>query len=435
MNTRALPRCKLPMAVVAAVLGIPSVQATPLFDYSAGIRFEHSDNIELSPTDPVSQNLLIPTLTASIDSKGSDFDASAAASFEYRDYLGGAYADEFRNQLSGIVDWKISPQRFDWVVEDYLGRQPINALASDAPSNQQQTNVFSTGPTLRARLASNWRGQFDLRYTNAHADVSSEFNSDRYSAAAHAIYELDPTNTLTGTVSSMRVRYGEEVSRPFNYDRDDAFVSYRRDANHFNLVAALGYSHLDLRNRTRTGPMLSATAQWTPTTQTSLGITLQRQFSDATQDLMIDPARIGNVGIGSGLNGAVITPEIYVEKYLGIDFSHRGERFRIGVSPFLRQHSYIEGDFPNDRSRGGYVDGSYFLGPTLSLNAFLGFEHRRYTQIERADDDSRYGLSLSWQRTPHWIWTAGVARSDRNSDAELADYTESTVFLSLTYKR
>ena len=424
-------------ALAVAVLGCAArAHADPVFDYSAGVMLEHSDNINLSATDPVSQNVLIPTLSVRANSKGSAVEARAAGTFEYRDYLGGAFGDEFRSQVSGIVDWHISPQRLDWVVEDYLGLQPINALESNAPSNLQQTNVFSTGPTLQARFSEAWRGALDLRYTNSHADTSTEFNSDRYSAAGHALYELDANSTLSASAADTSVRYDEAASRRFNYDRNDVYGSYQRTTRQFNMLAALGYSWVDLnRLGKHTGPLFRANATWTPSTHTSIGVTLQREFSDASQDLIVDPSRIGNTGIGTGLNGAVITPQVYVEKYVGLNFSHAEERFRVGVAPFVRQRNYIEGDFPDERSRGAYVDGAYFLNSAWSLGAFVGDERRRYTEIGRTDDDLRYGLSLSWRNARHWLWSLSATRTRRDSDAELSSYTENAIFLSLTYNR
>lgn len=421
---------------VAACAAAAAVHADPVLDYTLGVSVEHSDNINRSGTDPVDQDVLIPQATFSANQSGSALELHAAGALEYRDYLGNAFADEFRGLLSGAMAWHISPERLDWVVEDYLGRQPINVFANDAPDNQQRTNVFSTGPTFRARFGSSWRSQVDLRYTNNYAERSKDFNNDRFSVNAHLLRELSQTDAVGVSLGDARTRYDEQVSRAFDYDRRDAYASFQHLGQSFTVQAAAGYSWLDMQRASdRSGALVRATMRWVPSTQTSAGLTLAREFSDASQDLVIEPSQIGNVGIGSGLNGAVVSPQIYVEKRATFDVAHNEERYRFSFAPFVRQMHYIDGNFPNQRSRGFYADFSYYLQPKLWLRAYSGAEHRRYDRLARTDDDLLLGLALNWQRTPHWLWTVQVYRDRRNSNAEFVDYTENAALVSLTYLR
>ena len=414
----------------------PGTFAAPALDYTLGVLLEHSDNINLSDNDPISGNILAPRLAFSLDEQGATLTANAAGSLEYRDYFGAPFGNELRTLLSGSADWHISPGRFDWVFADNIGRQPVNALQSDAPSNQQQTNLFTTGPTLRAKFNDVLRGQFDLRYTNSRADTTSDFNSNRYGAVGSLLYQLDPADTLSGSVTAGRTRYIEAASRQFDYDREDAYVGYQRDMHDFTFNAAVGYSFLDIRNLdSRSGSLLRAGLHWNPSPATTLGVNLDHEYSDAAQDLVFTPNQLANVGIGSGINGAVVTPQVYVGTRASLDFSHHEDRFRVAIAPFWRKLNYIDTTVSDQHSTGYYASAEYSLQPTLWFGFFVGQERRSYTSIDRTDDDLGTGISLNLQRTPHWLYSLSVAHTRRNSDGVNSSYTENSLMLTVTWRR
>jgi hypothetical protein len=432
---RIIQRGLIVAGSVLVVAGLRPVGAEPALDYTVGIDLEHNSNVNLSRDNPESEDVLTPSLTFDYKQQGATLTANAAGTLAYRDYLGNAFSDEFRGLLSGLLTWTISPERFDWVTEDYLGRQPINVLASDVPSNQQQTNVFSSGPTLRTHFGESLRGRLDLRYTNTYADETDTFNSNRLSAAARLAYLLTPLDSISGSLTASNVRYDKTESEPFDYDRQDLFVGYEHTTNVFKIDAAGGYSWVDLRGSGNTsGLLLSVGARWMPSASTDLGINAARQFADASQDLIVDPAALGNLGVGSGRNGAVISPQLYVEKRIGLDFNHREDRFTVNVAPFWRRIDYIEGEFLSQRSVGYTATFSWLFRPDLSLAASTGREHRDY-DLDRVDTDNSYSLALAWRQTSHWTWALRGTHFVRDSTLHDAGYSDNVVALSLNYKR
>jgi hypothetical protein len=413
-----------------------SAQGEPVVGYSIGTSLQQSDNINLSSTDPVSQTVLAPRLDFTVDEQGSTLSANAAGTLQYFDYLGGAFGNELRTLFSGNADWHISPDRLDWYLEDNISRQPIDAFDSNAPSNQQQTNVFSTGPTLRAKFTDVLRGRVDMRYTNSYSDTTTDFNSNRLGALGSLLYQLDPTDTLSGTVATSRTRYIESQSKQFDYDRYDAYLGYQRNVSQFSVEGAVGYSWLDLRSAdSRSGSLLRGSLLWNPSAATSLGVTLSHQYSDAALDLVFTPAQLSNTGVGSGINGAVIAPQVYVENRVGFDINYQQETFRLGFAPFWRKLDYIQDPTDNQRSPGYYANAQYNLQPTLWFGFYAGQERRRYTAITRTDDDLAYGISLNLQRTRHWLWSVLVERQRRDSSAIDSSYSENSIILTITYRR
>lgn len=423
------------IALAFAALAAPAF-AKPVIDYSIGVSLEHSDNINYSSTDPVSQNVLIPRLDFRIDEQGSTFSANAAGSLEYRDYLGGAFSDEFRTLLAGEANWHISPERLDWYFADNASWQPINVLQSNAPGNQQQTNIFSTGPTLRTKFTDALRGRFDLRYTNSYADTTKDFNSNRLSFLGSLLYRLDPADTLSASAATARTRYIETVSKPFDYDRHDVYAAFQRSTRVLTLDVAAGYSWLDLRHGDgQSGSLLRGSLRWNPSPATSLGVSAGREYADASQDLVFTPEQLGHSGIGSGVTNAALTPQVYLENRVGLDFTHTETSYRVSFSPFWRKLEYVNDPASDQRTSGYFADAQYFLRPTLWLTGYAGQERRRYQTLARTDDDLRYGLSLNLQRTRNWLWSLIVEHQRRNSSAPGSDYSENSIMLTLTWKR
>ena len=415
-------------------------QADPVLDYTLGTSLKHSDNINYSSTDPVSDNILSPRLDFLINQKGSAFDANAAGSLQYRDYLGGKFDNEFRTLFAGTGIWHISPERLDWFFQDSAGREPINVLQSDSPTNNQQTNVFTTGPTLHTRFTDTLRGQFDLRYSNTYADTSNLFNSNRWSGLGTVLYELDPTDSFSGNVAGSQVRYTNTISQPFDYDRQDAYIAYQRTSRLFTLDAAVGYSHLDIDNSGgQSGSLLRASGRWTPDLQTSVTFSASRQYADASQDLVFSPSQIAYTGIGSGINGSVLTPQVYLEKRIGVEAKHRNDTWQFGIAPYYRKLDYVIAAGPdlglNQNARGVLANAAYYFTPELWLGGDVGTERRNYTQIARTDDDLAYGLSLNYQRTRHWLFSVRAEHQRRDSDLPQDGYHETSVMLTAAYHR
>ncbi|HEY0179421.1 MAG TPA: outer membrane beta-barrel protein [Dokdonella sp.] len=425
-----------------ALASVGAVRADPALDYTIGLGVGHDDNVNLSHTDPVGADMITPELTFDVKEQGAALSANAAGSVSYLDYLGHSpYGDQFRGLVSGVGDWALSPERIDWVAEDYLGRQPINVLAPSTQDNQQQTNVFSTGPTLRARFSEALRGRLDLRYTNTWADKNTTFDSNRWSGAGTLSFLLDAVNSVSASATGLRVRYREREAEPFDYDRNDLLFGYQRTTPILKLDVDGGYSRLDLRGSgDRSGPALHANLHWTPSRATDLSVDVERRFSDASEDLIIDPAEIAHVGIGSAHNGAVISPQLYVEKFVRLELDHSFTNVRVSVAPFWRQLDYIEstnledGDL-SQHSTGYLASVAWQPHPTWTLAATTGRERRRYGDLGRTDDDASVELGLIWQRTSHWIWSLDYVHFDRDSTLSVASYSDNLVTLSLVYKR
>src|ERR1700752_567523 len=133
------PRRTFGCLYALVAFAIPRVASAVHLDYEVGVGVEQDDNVNLSENDPVSDNILFPTLAFTVSELGSTVQANATGAIDYRDYLDNTFGDEFRGELTGRLNWNMLPERLDFVVQDRLALEPINTLTPDAPNNLQQT--------------------------------------------------------------------------------------------------------------------------------------------------------------------------------------------------------------------------------------------------------------------------------------------------------
>ena len=408
------------------------------FDYTLQGSLEHSDDINESAIDPISEWVLIPRMTFTVDEKGADVQATAVGDIEYRDYLGGDFDNELRGQLSSVVNWVISPQRLSFDFEDYAAVAPVNILATNAPNNLQQTNVFTLGPTFNVRLDPTLNLQADLRFTNSLASQTEDFDSNRGLAALRAIKLIDPVTQLSANVTYEDVHFTDPVFGDPDYRRGELFARYQKKLTSLDLDVSVGYSRLNFSSEPdQSGLLARGSLTYHLDTENSFGLGFARQFADASQDMAIDPAAM----LGSGLNTGIvvgttaITSQVFLEHQINANYVFQNGRFTLRLAPYYNRYEYEAAPELNQTAHGGVIGAAYRLAPlwTLALDAFE--ETRQYRDIDRRDEDIRLDLSLLRQFNPHWSGRIDFIRNERNSTALDEGFRENIFMVTAIYKR
>jgi len=450
----------LARAMTLALVVVPGAVWAAQFNYSIFGTVEHSDNITLSDSRPISQNVFIPGVNFSYLQQGSTLQANVNGTLQYTDYFGHQFSNQTQTQLAAQANWTVLPKRLDFTVEDYAGVEPVDSLASNAPDNRQQTNVLSLGPTLHLQFGNVMRAQVELHYLNSYASKVKDFNSSRGMAAFRLYRDLNPTDTLSLNLESQRVKFDHSeatitlggvnniIATP-DYTRNEAYGRYTSALMHFNADVLLGWSRIDFTHaRSDSKPMARITLGWQFTPHHTLSVTGAYQFSDAAQDMFLQPGQsivnitnenptdvIYNPGGGISTGNLVIDSEVYLEKILQATYTYHTERFQLSVAPTYDKLSYLNSATFNQSTRGGTINADYRLRPNTTLTAFVNAEKLTYTSLERTDKTYRYGLDLGHQWTPHWSWHVSYIRQVRNSSALAQSYHENEVFFSVVFRR
>src|SRR5690606_20135780 len=279
-------------------------------------------------------------------------------------------------------------QRLAFVVEDYLGRQPVDFVAGYSPGNQQQVNVFNAGPSLFVRFGDAMRGQLDLRYSDTHAEETREFNGSRYLAGGRLFRDLGQNRMLSANVEATRVRFDVDASN--DYDRYDGYVGYRRESPRLDLDAALGYTRIEPDDGTgsQSSPLARVQLDWRPAPRSVISASASYQFADTASDLVansnrLDQLVIDDIAVATGLVG----PSVYRQRRYELGYRFEGERWTFQARPYVDRVDYEDALLPGWQTRGGYVDAGYRQQPQLTLKRARAREDRE-CDGGRADGDS-----------------------------------------------
>jgi hypothetical protein len=421
-------------AMTIALVAVPGATMAAQFDYSLYAGIEHSNNINLSSQDPISENVLIPGLNFMYSQQGSTLQANVIGALEYHDYTGGKFDNQTQTQLAGQANWTVLPQRLDFSAQDYAAVQPIDSLASDAPSNQQQTNVLALGPTLHLHFSDAFRGQVELRYINSYASKVDDFNSSRESAAFRLFREISPTDQLSANVETQHVDF-ENDGAP-NYDRNEIYLAYSSKLANFDIDAAAGWSQLKFdHSASDSNPLLRLSLDWRITQRSTFSLSGAYQYSDAAQDMLTQGQTQNAVVENINTGNTVIDAQVYQERLLQATYALHTERLTFSITPLYRKLHYLNDSTFDQTGRGGSINLAYLLRPELTLSAVAAAERLDYQTLDRRDRTVSVGLDLSRQWTRHWSAHISVDRQRRNSDVASQSYRETRIFLGVVFRR
>lgn len=421
----------------ASLLALASPVGAVDVDYQIGLSALSSNNIALSNTDTLNDTVLSPKLRLDVSQVGSALNLKARGEYQYLDYLDNTFSNESRSEFAGQLEWALAPQRVHFVLEDYLSSQPTDVLAAFNPGNQQQVNVFSTGPRFFARLGEVTRAQAELSYSNTWAEKTKEFNGDRVGAAARVLRDIDPTRHVGINAEIVQVSFDRAQS--VDYDRFDAFASYDEERDRLTMGIDLGYSRLN-RGDGRSddsAPLLRANLQWAIASRSTLRADISHEFADAAGDVVARASLIDGPIIATLTNAELLAnADVFRQTRVAIGYGYAGERWNVQASPYYQRINYQDTATPDQTSRGGVLSADVRLRPRLTLGAQAVYERRRFsTQARRVDRDYSVQLSLSQQFTRHWSTRLGVQRRERNSDDRVQSYNENQMFIDLSWRK
>jgi hypothetical protein len=434
---------------VLAVLAVAAFSAPALaghLDYTLRGGIAHSDNVNLSATNPISQNILVPGLDFAYTQQGASIQADFSGSLEYRDYLGNAFDNQTLAALSGNMNWSMVPQFLDFQVQDVAAVEPLSTLSVNTPNNQQQTNVLTVGPTFHFGHTGTVHAQADLRYINSHASRTRSFNSSRGLAALRLIKDISPVSNISLNAQSQHVEFDNDF-RQSDYNGTSVYAQYTSNLKDLRLDLVLGRSWVNFKTvPTVASPMARLSLGWQATPHNGFNLSASRQYSDAATDLRSGqrlgqgPNNAPDVALGTNNRGintgsAVINSEVYLVRRFNATYAYTNTTFDLTLSPYYDKLDYPNNPSFNQINRGGSIGMDYRLNPRLTFSGYANTERRNYRALQRRDRITNYGLALTRQWTEHWSWRLSFDQRRQRSTAVGESYHANEIYLGFAYKR
>lgn len=422
------------LIATAIAAALPITAHAVRIDYTLDAGIERDDNVTLSETDPVEQNILRAGLGFAITQDSSAVQARISGRFDHRRYE-DIYANATDRMLDGRLNWMVVPDRLGLVVEDSYGVQTIDRFEPDSPNNRQQINVLSLGPDFHFRMGGTLRGRAELRFINSHAAVTQDFNSDRIAAALRMVKDLDATSSVSLNLQAQDVDFDNDLFAR-DHKRYEAYASYSRRLNRIDMLLDAGYARLDYKDgQTRNNPLLRAELGWRMSERSRFSVNAANQFSDAATSALsaiagADPGIPGSVLTGR----ATITPSAYEQRGVIVGYEYTGVRAVYSISGNTQKIDYVDPGASNEESRGITAEASYRLRPSLTIRGAVSRDRTEAAPpAPRLEHNRLYSLGLEKQWSRHWSSSLQYNRYERSSASASGDFKQNVIYLSIAY--
>lgn len=429
-----------PQDVVAQA---PVPEAAPLFDFALGLGAQHTDNLTRSDSNEISQNILQPTFNFLVNHQGTTLQAQVVGVAQYNDYIEGYFGNEFRGQLTGLLNWTLSPQRLNYVLQDYSSVEPVSTRAGNSPSNLQQVNVFVTGPTLTFQLggSSTWRGEADLRYINTTASKTHDFDSQRGVGALRILHNLNATDTASLNAEEQHVAFDnvDPLTGIERYDEQSVFGRYESHLARVDIDLSLGASQVSFpRGRPgHSGPLARGSIGWHLDARNTIQITGTNQLADSSTNLVQPPNLAANQLTDPTLavGRTVISSAVFRQRNLSVGYAYAGPRLGITLSPYYTQLRELDASGLSRNGYGVVAGASWLFNPLTTLTLSAGNQTTEYLSDHSRDRDRTIAATLSRQLTPNWSWSVIASQDNRHSTRPGFGYTENEILAFVYYRR
>lgn len=418
---------KSPLAFLLCLGIAPSLEAAN-FAYGLGYAVTHSDNVARVSSGERRETIHSYLIGFSYLDRTSSFDAAVSGQAEYRDYRKDIFEDETISSLRALLYWTISPQRFIWTVEDAYEQRRINVAVADTPDNRANVNVFSTGPDVYFRFNPVHMLALGARAGHVYTGRAN-VDSDRLSGTARWQYQATSISSYSVNYEIIDVKF-EDSTANNSYVNHDVFLRADYRPSRSQYMIDVGASRIDPdRGEDLDKSLLRLSWIRQLTTESSLGLSATREFSDTGADILaVATAPIPSPAPTSG----DVRSDVFYAKRANMFYNRRSARFGTNLSLFAQDLDY-DGTAQDREEHGGNLKLDIFLSGTTTLTLISDYNRAEYRNFIRRDTDRNNSIRLSYRMTRSVSLALEGRRADRKSTISTEEYVDNRAYLSLLY--
>ncbi len=411
---------------VALLFAVPSVQSG---EWRYSLEYEPSYSTNIARTAKNEREEITHALRVGLryNERSAVMDGSVSLDVEHRSYVNGVFADQNWSYLNADVTWSLVRERLFWVVEDRLSNEPVMNRQVWVPGNIQQTNLFSTGPRLSYRFGNGIGVLADLRYMNSYAEITDEFDSDRWYLAGSLFQDLSVQTQVSTNLTMTKVDFRNRDAD--DYRRLDLFAAWDWQQGRSGLRFELGGSRIDFDYADNaSGPHLKIVGNRRISSVSQLKLVLHRGYSDTAQQLRRDSRA---VPVGS----SVISSQVYTVSEGEVIYRTEWLHSTLETILNYQKQAYLDGATLDQDLLNGSLVMSKGFGATLSTELGVSYSRSFYEVDGRRDDLFSSFVGVHLRRTRHLGYRLQVDWERRDSTTDSADYSELALFAAVRYQR
>ncbi|TYT23610.1 DUF560 domain-containing protein [Luteimonas viscosa] len=424
----------LPAACVAVLAVAPLHAHAVRVDYAVDAGVERNDNVLMSSTDPTESSALRAGVGFVVAEETSTVQANIGGRFDYWNYVDGPQSNTFETSLSGRLNWFFVPETLSFTIEDSLEMRPIDRFAPDSVDNRQRVNVLSLGPNLHFNWSQAVRGRAEVRWIDSSAEEEDEFESQRVSAALHAIRALDQTSSVTLSLRGQDVDFDNDLTAR-DYRRYDGYVRYQKQLVRLGFAFDAGYTWVDYADGSSAShPMLRGQLDWQFSPRNALSLGLAHQLTDSSDSALQGIGAVTEVPDSLSSATSAVDASVYEEDRIDLTYAYRHERVDFTIGPYYERVDYVDPTGFDETRRGVVLQLSYRLSQTWDLRTFADVARSNFTDLGLRTEDKRFGLGLSRTWSRHWSSALDYLHYRRDDEGPFGDSRQNVWYLTVTYR-
>ncbi|GGK08924.1 hypothetical protein [Luteimonas terricola] len=431
MRTRGIH----PSALCAALLAAAPFHADAFrIDYVVDLGIEHDDNVLMSAIDPADSNALRAGFGFVVSEETSTVQANFGGRFEYWNYVDGPQSNAFDTSLAGRLNWFFIPEKLSFTIEDSLEMRPIDRFAPDTVDNRQRVNVLALGPNVQFNWSRSVDGRFELRWIDSRAEEADDLESQRLSAALHAIRILDSTSSLSLSLRGQDVDYKHDLTAR-DHRRYDGYLSYDRQLARLGFGLVAGYTWADYADGSSIShPLIRARAEWAVSARNSLSLGVAHQLTDSSDSAIAGITAATSVPDRLSTASVSLNSSIYEEDRIELNWTYLHDRLGFTFGPYYERIDFLDATAFDETRRGVLMQLSYRLAPTWDLRTYADVARSDFRDLDLRTEDTRFGFGLhkTWSR--HWSSALDYAHYRREANGPFGDSRQNIWYLSVTYR-
>ncbi|WP_457671329.1 hypothetical protein [Thiolapillus sp.] len=398
-------------------------------EYFGSYRLDYSDNIERVSTESTSGVYHTFSTGVGYEEHGARLEASIDSSIAYVHYPSNVFDDETRLYLTGDLRWAMVRERLFWVVTDSLTSEPINSRVPNVPSNLQQTNVFSTGPSLQYQFDLANRVQADVRYMNSWAEETDTFDSDRWFLGGSWIYGSANATDISLSATFYNVDFEQDqLAGVEDYKRTSVFAGWERRNGPSSLRIEAGLINIDF-NQSGGENGWHGLVEWNHviSSSSSLVVNVRHGLTDSALSIAaaVDPESIG---------ANVVSGQVYEVSAIDASFRYDLTVSTIQLRVRYENQDYLTaGELDRDLANAA-IHWNRSLGGGWSSRVFGRIGWAEY-EDGRSDDTYLLFAGVEYLGTRHLTYALGVNWERRESSVSASEYDSAGVVFLVRYTR
>ena len=418
---------QLQLVIGVCLLGVSAALSAAIFEPGAGLGWQYSDNVALTPDDKEADWGAVGYLGGSLIEEGGPLTYNAGGTLTYQRYANDSFDDQTYFNLNARLRWEQVENRLNWLVDDFFTQTPINSLGRDVPTNIQNSNVFSFGPDIAFPFSSGHRFRINPIYRN-YSYEDSDADNQQYGLDAGWSYPLYPTLRVGINGGLTDVNYKQDdVNSDYTRSQLRAVVSGSRPHSEYSFN--LGTSRVSRdKGSDQTGFGGGLTWLYRFTGRSSVRAYAATDLTDSSQtffDSEVNPDD-GNA------DNVQVSGDTFRNNVFTLVYTRDDDTFDTRIWGELRNLNYDEA--PNDRNvqeLGADLD--YSVNAYLTTGLFGSYVRYKETDINRTDKRYILGGRVRYNFSRKLAANVSVQYRKRDSTEAIDNYDEFSALVGVVY--